>query len=71
MKKDFRTIMKSRRENKLITQVDFARQLGITPKHLNLIENCNAFPSWPLFFEMCLKLQLDFIIHEKQAYPRR
>jgi DNA-binding XRE family transcriptional regulator len=61
---DFRIKLKEAREMRLLKQVDFAKSLGITPKHLNLIENCNAFPSWPLFFEMCHKLGLEFRINE-------
>ena len=59
---DFRTLLKYARLNRKISQVDFARDLGITPKHLNLIENCNVFPSWPLFFEMAQKLDYEMTL---------
>lgn len=57
---DFRTILKTTREAYKITQTDFAGSLGITPKHLNRIENCIQFPSYPLLFEMCDRLGLVF-----------
>lgn len=68
---DFRIRLKEAREMRLLKQVDLAKSLGITPKHLNLIENCNAFPSWPLFLEMCDKLGLEFHINEIEQKPRR
>jgi DNA-binding XRE family transcriptional regulator len=70
MIREFRIALKEARESKSIKQVDFANELGITTKHLNMIENCKAFPSWPLFFEMCDKLGLKFTINEKN-HPRR
>jgi DNA-binding XRE family transcriptional regulator len=56
---DFRTIIKSTRETLTITQTAFAQSLGVTTKHLSLIENHKAYPSWPLFFEMIGKLGLS------------
>lgn len=50
--------MKETRLQFNISQVDFASSLGISVKHLNRIENCNQYPSFPLLFEMLSKLSL-------------
>jgi DNA-binding XRE family transcriptional regulator len=55
-KRDFREILKEAREVWNFTQREFAYSLGISIKHLNRIENCHQYPSYPLLFEMCTKL---------------
>ena len=62
--KDFRIELRDTRILLNISQADFAAQLGISAKHLNRIENCHVYPSWPLFFEMAntlgYKMELKF-----------
>jgi DNA-binding XRE family transcriptional regulator len=56
---DFRHVLKTTRKTLMISQYAFAESLGISAKHLSLIENERAYPSWPLFFEMISKLGLS------------
>lgn len=64
---DFRAVLKSTREALRISQVDFAQSLGVSAKHLSLIENQKAFPSWPLFFEIIDKLGLTMNLNFNAA----
>lgn len=61
---DFRTTLKQARLTYNIKQKEFSERLGISVKHLNRIENCHAYPSFPLLYEMCevlgYELQLTF-----------
>lgn len=66
--KDFRTELKNARQVFNISQADFAESLGVSQKHLNRIENCHQYPSFPLLYEMCSKLgyvfKLEFQPHK-------
>ena len=42
------TAVKAARKNKNLTQTELSEELGITPRHLQAIENENKTPSYDL-----------------------
>ena len=46
------TAIKAARKNKQLTQLELSEELGITPRHLQAIENENKTPSYDLLSRM-------------------
>ena len=46
------TAIKAARKNKQLTQLELSEKLGITPRHLQAIENENKAPSYDLLSRM-------------------
>ena len=66
--------IKAARKNKQLTQLELSEELGITPRHLQAIENENKTPSYDLLSRMhsYLNISADNILTKlKDKYPLR
>ena len=61
-------IIKAARNSKKLTQMELSEELGITPRHLQAIENENKTPSYNLLFRMLsyLNISADTILHNPE-----
>ncbi len=60
--------IKTTRKEKGLTQMELSEELGITPRHLQAIENENNTPSYNLLFRMLsyLNISADTILHNPE-----
>lgn len=63
------TAIKAARKNKKLTQLELSEELGITPRHLQAIENENKTPSYNLLSKMLsyLNIPADSIINSTES----
>lgn len=63
------TAIKAARKNKQLTQLELSEELGITPRHLQAIENENKTPSYDLLSRMLsfLNIPADNIINSTES----
>lgn len=63
------TAIKAARKNKQLTQLELSEELGITPRHLQAIENENKTPSYDLLSRMLayLNIPADSIINSTES----
>ena len=63
------TAIKAERKNKKLTQLELSEELGITPRHLQAIENENKTPSYNLLSRMLsyLNIPADSIINSTES----
>ena len=63
------TAIKAERKNKKLTQLELSEELGITPRHLQAIENENKTPSYDLLSRMLsfLNIPADSIINSTES----
>ena len=63
------TAIKAARKNKQLTQLELSVELGITPRHLQAIENENKTPSYDLLSRMLsyLNIPADSIINSTES----
>lgn len=63
------TAIKAARKNKKLTQLELSEELGITPRHLQAIENENKTPSYNLLSRMLsyLNIPADSIINSTES----
>ena len=61
--------VKAARKNKQITQLELSEELGITPRHLQAIENENKTPSYDLLSRMLayLNIPADCILASSES----
>lgn len=61
--------IKAARKNKQLTQLQLSEELGITPRHLQAIENENKTPSYDLLSRMLsfLNIPADNIINSTES----
>lgn len=60
--------IKAARKKKQLTQLELSEELGITPRHLQAIENENQTPSYDLLFRMLsyLNIPADIILNSSK-----
>lgn len=63
------TAIKAACKNKQLTQLELSEELGITPRHLQAIENENKTPSYDLLSRMLsyLNIPADSIINSTES----
>ena len=63
------TAIKAARKNKQLTQLELSEELGITPRHLQAIENENKTPSYDLLSRMLsyLNIPADNILNSPES----
>ena len=63
------TAIKAARKSKQLTQLELSEELGITPRHLQAIENENKTPSYDLLSRMLsfLNIPADSIINSTES----
>lgn len=63
------TAVKAARKNKNLTQMELSEELGITPRHLQAIENENKTPSYDLLTRMLsyLNIPADSILTSDES----
>ena len=63
------TAIKTARKNKQLTQLELSEELGITPRHLQAIENENKTPSYDLLSRMLsyLNIPADNILNANES----
>lgn len=61
--------IKAARKHKQLTQLELSEELGITPRHLQAIENENKTPSYDLLFRMLayLNIPADSILNSTKS----
>lgn len=61
--------IKAARKNKHLTQLELSEELGITPRHLQAIENENKTPSYDLLSRMLsyLNIPADKILNSPES----
>ncbi len=61
--------IKAARKNKQLTQLELSEELGITPRHLQAIENENKTPSYDLLSRMLFYLNIpaDSILNSTES----
>lgn len=61
--------IKTARKNKQLTQLELSEELGITPRHLQAIENENKTPSYDLLSRMLsyLNISADNILTSNES----
>jgi len=64
MMKDYRTIIKNKREALKLSQHQLAKQLGITQTFLSEIERGRKNPSLEQFFKICEALEIKVFPEE-------
>lgn len=69
VKSNLGTAIKAARKNKQLTQLELSEELGITPRHLQAIENENKTPSYDLLFRMLayLNIPADSILNSTES----
>lgn len=67
--KDYRKILKHKREKLGISQHKLAEQLGITQTFLSEIERGRKNPSLEVFFQLCDALEIRLFPDEREDGP--
>ena len=73
MRAKFAARVLARRKERGIGQTDLARKIGVSVQTINNVENGHSFPSFPLYVEICRKLemgQIPFISPERKRKER-
>lgn len=66
LKREFGTIIRSRRLKKQITQERLSELTGITVVYLRDLENGNYTATWIIWLKLCTVLELDIAVFQKK-----